>query len=125
MRYSLNNYINALVGALQETPNEKKDIILTNFVKLIEKNGDISKRDKIIEAVHRKFVNMSGGKWVSVELARKASEPRMRLIKEMFTAKDHVIFYINPELKAGIRITINGEEELDNSLNNKLKKLFK
>lgn len=124
MKYSTNNYVNALAGALKETPDEKKDIVLANFVKLIGKNGDMPKRDKIVEAVHKKIVNMNGGKWVDVELAREASEPRLRIIKEMFTDKDHVDFKINPALVAGVRIKVN-EKELDNSLQNKLKKLFK
>lgn len=125
MRYSLNNYVDALTGVLSETPNKDKETVLSNFVKLIAKNGDISKRDKIVEAVHKKVVGMNGGRWVIVELARQLPEPRMRIIKEMFSVKDHIDFKINPALVAGIRITINGEEELDNSLQGKLNKIFK
>lgn len=124
MKYSINNYVNALTEVLNETPG-KKDLVIASFIKLIAKNGDISKRDKIIESVHKKIVNLNGGKWINVELARKTSEPKLRLIREIFTDKDHVNFKINPALIAGVRITVNGDRELDNSLNKKLNKLFK
>src|SRR5256885_733961 len=125
MRYSINNYVEALVGALDDASADKKDKIVANFVKLLEKNGDLSQRDKIIEKVHKKVVNLNGGKWITVELARETTEPKLRLIKESFSKKDHISVKLNPTLTAGVRITIDGEKELDNSLNNKLKKLFK
>jgi len=125
MRYTINNYVNALAGALGETPDDKKGLVLKNFVSLIAKNGDLPKRDKIVESVHRQIVNSNGGKWVTVELARETTEPRMRIMREMFSDKDFINFKINPALVAGIRITINGEDEIDNSLQSKLNKLFK
>ena len=46
-------------------------------------------------------------------------------IKHNFPEKDYIDFKINPELVAGMRVTVDGEEELDNTLNQKLKNLFR
>lgn len=124
MRYSPNNYTNALIGALEDTPREKKDLVLKNFVKLIIKTGDIKHSKKILEAVHKKLVNEKGGKWVDIEVARE-SALKKKLLQNKFLKKDHISFQINPELVAGVRITVNGEDELNSTLQNKLNKLFR
>ena len=125
MKYSINNYVDALVQVLGDAPDERKEEALKNFVTLLSKNGDIAKRNKIVEAVHKKLVNSNGGRWVIIELARETDNRKLDLIKGSFSAKDHVDVRINTRLVAGIRVTVDGEEEMDNSLDNKLKKLFK
>lgn len=124
MKYSIQNYVNSLTEVLKESSRENFELILKNFVKIILKNGDISKRDKIIEAVHKKTVQLNGGHWINIELARELSEPKMRIIKEAFSEKDFIDFKINPTLVAGLRITVDGNREIDNTLKNKLKKMF-
>ena len=107
--------------AIQKAPFKQA---ITNFAKLLKKTGDIKHSKKILEAVHKKLVNEKGGKWVNVEVARD-SALKKETFKHNFSEKDHVDFQINPELVAGVRITIDGEEELNNSLQSKLNKLFK
>ncbi len=124
MKYLLNNYVQALTQALEQNPHDKENII-SNFVKLLKKTRDIRSSAKIIEAVNKKLVNDKGGNWVNIEAARKLSESNQKSLKNKFSEKDNINFNVNSELVAGVRLTINGEEELDNSLNNKLKKLFK
>lgn len=131
MRYSINNYVEAftevMAGAssLPAQAGDKKDKLTASFLKLLQKTGDIKHAKKILEAVHKKIINKKGGKWVNIETARKISESQNKSLKHKFSEKDHVEFKINPELVAGVRITVNGEEELNNSLQNKLNKLFK
>ena len=122
MRYSINNYVSAFTKALEG--GAQKDVS-AGFVRLLEKNGDIKHFKKIIEAVHKKIVQDKGGKWVGIETAREISSFKQKTLKNKFYEKDHVDFKINPELIAGVRITVDGNEELDNSLGHKLKKLFK
>jgi|SRR3989344_5274135 len=122
MKYSVNNYVSAFTEVIKKTPQES---VVTSFVKLLKKTGDIKSGPKIIEAIHRKLVNSGGGNWVKIETAREISEKKNKELKNNFSKKDHIIFNANPELVAGVRITINGESELDNTLNNKLNKLFK
>ena len=121
MKYSLNNYVDAFTGVLKKTSQEKAT---SGFLRLLKKTGDIKSADKIFTAVHKKMINLEGGRWVKVETARDISENKLKELKGKFSKKDHTVFNINPELVAGVRVTINGEEELDSSLDSKLKRLF-
>lgn len=121
MKYSINNYVGAFTQAVKKLSQEQ---VVASFVKLLKKTGDIKHSKKVIEAIHKKLVNEKGGKWVNIETARE-SALRKEKLKHNFSEKDHLDFKINPELVAGARITINGEEELNNTLQNKLNKLFK
>lgn len=120
MRYSINNYVSAFAQAIKASSQQEA---VAGFVKLLKKTGDIKYSKKIFEAVHKKLVNEKGGKWVSIETARQ-SALKQGTFKSIFSEKDHVDFQINPELVAGVRVTINNEIELNNSLQNKLNKLF-
>lgn len=124
MRYSVNNYVKAFSELLKEAPANRHENISASFIKLLQKTGDIKHKEKIIEAIHKKLVNEKGGKWIDVEVARESASKK-GMLKNKFSDKDHLNFKINPELVAGMRITVNGEEELDNTLQNKLNKLFK
>ena len=112
----------AFIQTLKE--GTQKDVS-AGFIKLLQKNGDIKHFKKITEAIHKKMINDKGGKWINIEMARKISSSKQEILKDNFYQKDHVDFKINSGLVAGVRITIDGQEELDNSLDNKLKKLFK
>jgi len=119
MKYSINNHVQAFTEALEKVSPEQA---VERLVKLLKKTGDIKHSKKIIEAIHKKLVNKRGGKWMEIETARESASTKELTSK--FSNKDHVKFKINPELVAGVRITVNGEEELDNTLANKLKKMF-
>lgn len=121
MKYSVNNYVGAFTEAIKKASQGE---VVGGFVKLLKKTGDIKHSKKILEAIHKKLINEKGGKWVNVEVARD-SALKKDLLKHNFSDKDHVNFSINPELVAGMRITIDGEKELNNSMQNKLNKLFK
>ena len=122
MKYSINNYVEAFAQSL--AISDKNDEVISGFIKLLKKNGDIKHSKKILDAVHRKLVNSEGGKWVTIETARELSAENLKSLKHNFSEKDHIDFKINSELVAGVRVTLNNEEELNNSLQNKLKKMF-
>lgn len=121
MKYSVNNYVGAFTQAVKKSSQEQ---VVASFAKLLKKTGDIKHSQKVIEAIHKKLVNEKGGKWVNIETARELALKKEKL-KHNFSAKDHIDFKINPELIAGVLVTVNGEEELNNSLRSKLNKLFK
>ncbi|MBI2064803.1 MAG: F0F1 ATP synthase subunit delta [Candidatus Yanofskybacteria bacterium] len=121
MRYSVNNYVGAFTQIIKEIPREKA---INGFLRLLAKTGDIKHSKKILTAIHKKIINEDGGKWIDIEAAREPM-PKREMLKNKFSKKDHINFIINPELVAGVRITVNGEEELNNTLRNKLNKLFK
>lgn len=121
MKYSINNYVNAFAETVKNVPQERA---VEGFVRLLKKTGDIRHSKKITEAIHKKFVNKKGGRWVNVEVARE-SALKKEIFKHNYSNNDHVEFKINSELVAGVRITVNGDEELNNTLQNKLNKLFR
>lgn len=121
MRYSVDNYAKAFMQAVKNVPPGQA---VDGFIKLLKKTGDIKQSKKILEAVYRKLVHEKNGKWVNIETAREIVETKMALLKHKFSEKDHVDVQVNLELIAGVRITVNGEEELDISLRGKLNKLF-
>ena len=120
MKYSINNYVDALIETL--AVSEKNDEVISNLFKLLKKSGDIRHSKKIIEAVHKKLVNSEGGKWITIETARNSASTDE--LRNKFSEKDYVELKINPELVAGVRITLNEEQELNNSMNKKLKRMF-
>jgi len=122
----MNNYVEAFTEALAEVSGTaEKDKVISNFSKLLRRTGDIKSGAKIAAAIHKKMVNNENGKWVNIESARQLSDSKSRSLKSKFSKKDNITFNINPELVAGVRILVNGEEELDNTLNQKLNRLFR
>ena len=122
MKYSVNNYVEAFVGTLASS--DKKDQVVTNFITLLKKTGDIKHSKKIFEAIHKRLVNSDGGRWIDIDTARELPESKLKPLMNKFSKKDHINFNINKGLVAGVRVTVNGESEMDNSLAKKLKKLF-
>lgn len=112
MKYQAKIYAKALADLLS---SNKEDEIVDNFLKLLEKNRDMSKAGKIIELARNIYAKKSGKKIITIETARKIG----KIIKG-----DIVEEKITPELIAGVRITINNEKQLDNSISAKLKKIF-
>ncbi len=106
MKYKAKEYARAIVQA--------KKFNLQNFLRLLEKNGDVKKLKEIVVLIGKmKYRN------VVIETARNVKT------NWRFGKNDRVEEKINPELVAGARITINGEKQLDFSLKNKLDKVFK
>lgn len=124
MKYSPKNYAIALNQALEGKPEAKKSAILKNFLAILKKNGDQRLAYKILEIFKGLVVRQRGGHHVLLELARENPDAFPQSILKKFGEKDWVETSINPSLVAGIRVTLDGEQELDNSLAKKLHKLF-
>ena len=100
--------------------NEKK--IVDNFLKLLKKNVDVKNATEIIRLAEVFILQKTGNKKITLETARDIG--RKNIFKEIVKSHDIVEEKINPELIAGIRVTVNGENQLDFSLKNKLDKIF-
>ncbi len=124
MRYSPKNYALAISQSLESNPRER-DKIIKNFVHLLKKNRDLNLTPKIEEELKNILVKKRGGRRIKIELARNLPESETKKIASRFSEKDWLETSINPLLIAGVRVTIDGELELDNSLARKLHKLFK
>ena len=124
MKYSVSNYVKAFVEIAADLKPLEMERALSSFVNVVSKNGDLPHMDKIVDEIHRELVTGNGGRWVELEVAGEASIPLLEKFTKSFSSKDHVANAINSSLVAGVRITIDREYELDNSLSGKLKKMF-
>ena len=124
MRYTPESYAKALINVLSLDPLNEKEI-LVNFRTLLEKNRDLAQADKIIQAVEMQMVKDNGGRMIELETARALPDWEMTKILSQFKETDRVKVKINPGLVAGTRVTIDGETELNLSLDRKLRTIFK
>lgn len=94
------------------------------FLKVIVRNGDWGGIRKIVSSITKSAVKKNGGRFVEVSFAREMPVAVIDSIKEKFDKKDKVDVKIDSSILAGVRITIDGEKELDISLQRKLNKLW-
>ncbi len=124
MKYAPALYAKALREMIQETPKSHHQELVNNFCRGVIKNGDGARSDKIITAIEEQETHAKGGKMVQMEFAREMSETVIKKLEKKFATHDLVSVRITPSLVAGVRITVDGEKELDGSLQRKLRKLF-
>ena len=124
MKYSPHLYARALHEVIKETPKSHHETVVKSFCEMVAKNGDIGRAQKIIDAIQEQEVHEKGGQVVTVEFAREMPEAVIKKLEKKFTEHDLVSVRITPSLVAGVRITADGEKELDGSLQRKLNRLF-
>jgi len=124
MRYHPDLYARAFLETLEKAPPEKKQELYNRFIKVIAKNGDLSRVNAILRCIERALVKKNGGRFVKLEFARSIPENLVAGLRKNFSEKDKTEIAFNPSLVAGVRITIDEEKELNNSLSSKLKKIF-
>jgi len=122
MKYKAKQYAEALAGAILKTGADG-DKIKNNFLKLLKKNGDIKKAKEIVALAESLFIKKTGRRKVVVETARKIKTKQKELLQNVMQRGDIVEEKINPELLAGIKIIINGEQ-LDLSMLKKIQNIF-
>ena len=124
MRYSLQNYAEALADAVREAGAEQKDTVVRNFLTLLGESGDEVHAEKIVKVAERLLQKKDGGREIVFESARPLESSNQDLLSGIATAKDAVILRVNPDLVAGVRIIVDGEMEFDGSLKGKLDKML-
>ncbi len=123
MRYSTSIYAEAFLRAFESRTGKEADIS-GRFIALVQKNGDSANLPKIVREIEALLVKKSGGRTVLVESARPLQENQKREIESRFGKHDTVEFKARPDLVAGVRVIIDGEEMLDVTLKRRLDKLF-
>jgi len=123
MKYSPKSYAVALSSVLEKSKEEKH--VFTNFLKTVKKNGDQKILHKILDAFKKIEIKKHGGSHIKIEFAREPLKDQLKSITKKFKSQDWIETSLNPALVAGVRVTIDGEREIDNSLARKLHKLFK
>lgn len=124
MKYSPETYAAAFVAAWNDaTPTEREEMD-KRFIETLRRNNDFLRAEKILEAVERCAVCERGGNMVLIEFARPQEASHIKKLSSSFRKTDVIASRINSGLIAGVRVTIDGEQELDNSLERKLRHLF-
>ncbi len=118
MKYSAHLYARALVEALSESEDEAA--IGKNFLELVKKNSDEAHLKKILDEASRMARSKSGIRKVTIESARALNASQRSLMDQFVQARDIVEERVDPELIAGVKITVNDEMQFDGSLKYKL-----
>lgn len=124
MRYRPHIYARALREVLDGASEVKQAKLLADFVALVRRNGDGSYFDRIVLELEALLVKEAGGNSVTLEFARQPKAETLAGVLREFGARDRVTVKVLPSLVAGIRMTMNGEKELDNSLARRLRLMF-
>lgn len=125
MKYTSAMYAKAFTTAVKASASLNKTTLVNNFVFLLKRTADIQFRADIIRAVEVAWARAHGGRDVHVETAQPMNERLRKAVHAKFTNKDLIQETINPALVAGMRIIVDGEQELDGSMRRKLQKLFR
>jgi len=124
MKYPAHMYAKALVEVLGDPKAKNDTLIAKNFLALVERNGDGGHLRKILEEASRFARGKSGVRNVTIESARELNASQKNAMKQFVKAGDVVEERIDPNLIAGIRITLNEELQFDGSLKNKLNRVL-
>jgi len=124
MRYSVRDYATALAEVAERSSKNEVEGVVDRFVALLERTGDVSALPKIVRAAGKILRLRTGGKEILIESARPLTGRARAAFKKLAGPKDGFEEKLNPALVAGIRVTVNGERQLDASLKRKLGKLF-
>ncbi len=124
MKHRPDHYARALLAVLGETSAAEATQIRKNFLALLSRNGDWALYPEILKGLERAIADERGDKLVAIEFAREQDVIQTDKLQAAFSPHDRLTVTLNPSLVAGVRITVNGERELDQSLAGRLGQLF-
>jgi len=114
----------ALARALENATPETSEKIGKNFITIVKKYDALKKSATILDEAGRIKMRAEGRRRVLIQTARPLPQEKLAGMKKLFRDKDVVSEKTDPTLIAGVKITINDEEMLDNTLKRKLENLF-
>lgn len=100
------------------------DAIVRNFVKYLEKNGQMHRAKEILNLAEDLFLAKQGKRKIIIETARKMTVNQKKILGNFVKEGDVFKEKVNPEIIAGIKIIINNEKQFDASMQNKLQNIF-
>ncbi len=126
MKYPAHIYAKALVEVIAAShgPSSKDDVVAKNFLALVRHNGDEGHLKKILEEASRFARGKIGVRKVVIASARELTSSQREVMNSFVKPGDVVERWIDPDLVAGVKITVNDELQFDGSLKNKLNKVL-
>ena len=126
MKYSAYFYAKAFAElASRKLTHAEEAKFVKNFLAVIAKNNDSHELKKILGATEKMVREKTGTRKIILESARDIKKTPREILGKFLRASDVTEIKINPDLVAGIRLTVNDNEQFDGSLKRKLEKLFK
>jgi len=124
MKYRLRIYRDALLAALADAPEDRKKKIAERFGELLVREKALAKSGEIMKMIREKHLERLGRKEVLIESASPLGASHRRAIKDSFA--EHTLFLeaVNPDLIAGVRITINDRICVDATAKKMLDEIF-
>lgn len=124
MRPSPTIFAKAFLAVFADTPENQQGAIVKNLVHTASKYGGEGYLRQILAEVLRLYRKERGFKKIVLHSARPLPEKLLSALKSLFGKSDEVQASIEPELVAGVKIVIDDELSLDNTLKRKLEILF-
>ena len=124
VKYKVKDYAKALTEVLSDNKLSDKKVA-EGLIKLLERQNDLNKSKEIIDLTEFLLAKQSKKKSVVFETARKLSENQKKMLLKSTEKGDIVKEKINPELIAGVKIIVDNEKQLDQTLLKKINSLFK
>ncbi|MDO8639382.1 MAG: F0F1 ATP synthase subunit delta, partial [bacterium] len=125
MTYSPKDYAQSFCDVILKTKSENKiGHSIKNFLDLVRRNRDQKKLKEIIDLAENIINQKTGRRKITIESARELKGKNKKTADSCIRKTDKVERKINPDLLAGVRITINNEFQIDGSFSNKIKKVL-
>jgi len=124
MRLTVNQYAKALYESVQEKSQKEVDSVIGNFIKILQKNGQLKLAKKIVEkfsAIWNKENEIVEATVTSREsLDAETLQKIEKFVAEKYSAKEVVLQnVIDEKIKGGIIIKV-GDEMMDASVAKRL-----
>ena len=92
---------------------------------MVKKRNTPEQVRRIFKVAEGVFTRSIGRKKIVIETARPLTGKNLAVAQALFGHGETIIFKINPEVIAGMKITVDEDQTIDGTLARKLKKIFK
>jgi F0F1-type ATP synthase delta subunit len=124
MKYDPRLYGKALAEAAAGALDPKKEQeIIRNFMRIVMERGDDKKWPKILAAAEKALREKEGRRKITIETARAQKDVRKEF-SSVLKPSDIIEEKVDPEMIAGVKVTIDDSRQFDGSLARKMAKLF-
>lgn len=124
MKYSHKQYAEALFESLQDTNPKDYDVVIENFISVLQKNGDLVEYDKIITTYEIYDKEQRGIKEVEITTAMPTTfnKPLIDELNKIVGTKTEIKQKIDNNLIGGVVIKVD-DTLIDGSIKQQLDKL--
>lgn len=124
MRHAPAQYAEALFEALEGASPEARKERIARFLRLLERERAKHLLRKVLIRYEKIFLRRKGLRKVDVESARPLSDAVRKDIEDALESPVLLTETVNPELLAGVRITLDDSVLIDASAKSKIANLF-